>query len=682
MGKVKLENSKQTELTPSILQEKVITWCNLKVRYNNERGGSFQEKIIVTLPDGKEVMGKSRRTTPYSVARNISKGLAREGVVAMVDDKLWDFNRPLESSCKLILLKYNDPRAKKVFQNSSALLLGAALERVYGGKACSHLCGETEFCYDMYIPDRKISFFDFPEIENMVKSIVNEQLLFERMVVRKEDVFKFFKSNEYKRKIINELITPTVTMYRVGSFIDICEGPLVQHTGKIKAFKITKTLVTHWKGDPTLKPLQRLCGTSFPDKKKMNQWEKGQKNIIKIDHRSIGRNQELFFFDEMSPGSPFFLPKGTHIFNKLVNFMKSEYCKRGFKEVITPNLFKAKLWEISGLLEHYQSNMFSFEAEEEKFVLKPMNCPGHCLIFDHKPRSWRELPLRLADFGVLHRKECSEGLLGMTRLHRFQQDDAHIFCTTGQIKSEITRALDFLKYVYEVLGLDFHLLLSTRPEKFMGEKALWDEAENQLVECLNAFGEPWKESPGEGAFYGPKIDVKIQDYQQRSHQCATIQLDFQLPIRFGLSYKNQNNEMSRPVIIHQAMLGSVERMIGILAESYEGKWPFWLSPHQAMVIPVVPKFNKYAVEVRQQLVDAGFECLVNEHPTKPFDNKLKNAQVGGYNFILTVGQREVNTETVNVRSRNNYIKGIFTVPEIIQKFQHLTEVKNTTDRFY
>ncbi|KAH0619824.1 hypothetical protein JD844_014144 [Phrynosoma platyrhinos] len=378
-----------------------------------------------------------------------------------------------------------------------------------------------------------------------------------------------------------------------------------------------------------METLQRIYGISFPDNKMMKEWEKFQEEAKNRDHRKIGKEQELFFFHELSPGSCFFLPRGAFLYNSLMEFIKEEYHRRNFTEVVSPNVYNIKLWEASGHWQHYSDNMFSFEAEKEMFALKPMNCPGHCLMFAHRPRSWRELPLRLADFGVLHRNELSGTLSGLTRVRRFQQDDAHIFCTMEQ----------------------------------------------QLQNSLDDFGEPWRLNPGDGAFYGPKIDIKIRDAIGRYHQCATIQLDFQLPIRFNLTYVGKDrDDKKRPVIIHRAILGSVERMIAILAENYGGKWPFWLSPRQIMVVPVGTTCEEYAQQVCSEFFEAGFMADVDLDQSCTLNKKIRNAQLAQYNFIFVVGEKEKANNAVNVRTRDNKIHGEVSVPSAVAKLKKLKAV--------
>lgn len=468
-----------------------------------------------------------------------------------------------------------------------------------------------------------------------MKKIVKEKQPFERLEMKKSDLLEMFKYNQFKVRILNEKVkTETTTVYRCGPLIDLCRGPHVRHTGKIKAMTLTKNSATYWEGNAEAESLQRIYGISFPDSKQLKEWKQFQEEAAKRDHRKLGREQDLFFFHELSPGSCFFQPKGAHIYNKLVEFIKTEYWKRGFQEVVSPNIYNSKLWQTSGHWEHYADNMFKFEVEKEMYGLKPMNCPGHCLIFDHGIRSWKELPLRMADFGVLHRNELSGALTGLTRVRRFQQDDAHIFCMPEQIKQEIEGALDFLKHVYTTFGFTYSLKLSTRPESFLGDIEVWNQAEKMMEESLNESGLQWKLNPGDGAFYGPKIDITLMDALRRQHQCATIQLDFQLPIRFNLSYVDDKGEKKTPVIVHRAVLGSVERMIAILLESFAGKWPFWISPRQVMVVPVAPPFNDYAISVRDQLRSIGYMVDADTDDSNTMNKKVRNGQLAQYNFIF------------------------------------------------
>lgn len=509
------------------------------------------------------------------------------------------------------------------------------MKQIYGGHLCYGPPIENGFYYDMFIDGEGISQNDYNVLEDMSKKFVKEKQPFERLEMKKEDLLKMFEYNEFKVRILNEKVTQDrTTVYRCGSLIDLCRGPHIRHAGKIKAMKVTKNSSTYWEGKADAETLQRVYGISFPDPKQLKEWEKIQEEAAKRDHRKIGREQELYFFHELSPGSCFFQPRGAHIYNILMDFIKKEYRKRGFQEVISPNMYNAKLWQTSGHWEHYSENMFHFEIEKETFALKPMNCPGHCLMFDNRVRSWRELPLRFADFGVLHRNELSGALTGLTRVRRFQQDDAHIFCTPEHIEKEITGCLQFLDHVYTTFGFSYNLVLSTRPENYLGELETWNLAEKSLTDSLNGFGKEWKINEGDGAFYGPKIDITITDALKRPHQCATIQLDFQLPIRFNLSFVSESGDKKRPVIIHRAILGSVERQIAILTENYAGKWPFWLSPRQIMVVPVGPQFDDYADVVRQKLHEANFMVESDTDDGDTMNKKIRNAQLAQFNFIL------------------------------------------------
>uniref|UniRef100_A0A668AJL9 threonine--tRNA ligase n=1 Tax=Myripristis murdjan TaxID=586833 RepID=A0A668AJL9_9TELE len=655
----------QLSQPPQYIEDRLSLYTKLKAEHDAlmaERAKKDSKPIKVTLPDGKVVEAESWKTTPYQVACGISQGLADNTVIAKVNNCVWDLDRPLEDDCSLQLLKFDDEEAQAVYWHSSAHIMGEAMELVYGGCLCYGPPIDSGFYYDMFLDNNEgVSSNDFPCLENLCKKIIKEKQPFERLEIKKETLLEMFKVSAKRNT--------QQANYKCGPLIDLCRGPHVRHTGKIKAMKIHKNSSTYWEGKADMETLQRIYGISFPDPKMLKEWEKFQEEARNRDHRKLGREQDLFFFHDLSPGSCFFLPKGAFIYNTLVQFIRSEYRKRGFQEVVTPNIYNSKLWQTSGHWQHYSENMFSFEVEKETFALKPMNCPGHCLMFDHRPRSWRELPLRMADFGVLHRNELSGALTGLTRVRRFQQDDAHIFCSMDQIEGEIKGCLDFLRTVYDVFGFTFKLNLSTRPEKFLGDPAVWDQAEKQLENSLNEFGEKWVLNPGDGAFYGPKIDIQIKDAIGRYHQCATIQLDFQLPIRFDLTFK-------RPVIIHRAILGSVERMIAILTENYGGKWPLWLSPRQVMVVPVGPTCDDYAQKVQQEFHNNGFMTDVDVDPGCTLNKKIRNAQLAQYNFILVVGEKEKTSDTVNVRTRDNKVHGECSVKDCIERLQQLKSCRS------
>ncbi|KAI1230002.1 hypothetical protein IHE44_0010721 [Lamprotornis superbus] len=581
---------------------------------------------------------------------------------------------------------------------------------------------------------------ELPALEEACATFARARHRFERLEATRQQLAELLKHNTFQLKRLEEVTSPTATVYRCGPLLQLCHGPLLQHTGLIGALRVLTVgvgrgpwcwalLILGSGGVPVPGPvdvplcpqssaalwggaggqsLQRMAAVSFPSTQDLEQWERAQEEAAQRDHRRIGKDQELFFFHKFSPGSCFFLPRGTHIYNTLVEFIRvrfplspiislsphhpdptSEYRARGFSEVVTPNLFSPRLWELSGHWQHYSPHIFSVPATPETLSLKPMNCPAHCLMFSHRPRSWRELPLRLADFGVLHRNEPPGTLTGLTRVRRFQQDDAHIFCTLEQLESEIDSSLDFIRTVYTVLGFSFRLALATRPNGFLGDPETWDRAEQvgrsflchvppalcpsdlpdpplqQLERSLQNFGQPWELSPGDGAFYGPKvrhsgeggslkgatqdpsgtypplychqIDIRIRDALGRHHQCGTIQLDFQMPERFELEYASPSGGPARPVLIHRAVLGSVERMVAVLAESCGGRWPLWLSPLQAMVIPQTPEVEDYAREVQTVLRRGGLLADLDWDPGTTLARKIRRAQLAHYNFQLGKG---------------------------------------------
>eukprot|EP01114_Cavostelium_apophysatum_P019971 TRINITY_DN657_c0_g1_i1.p1 TRINITY_DN657_c0_g1~~TRINITY_DN657_c0_g1_i1.p1 ORF type:complete len:712 (-),score=218.88 TRINITY_DN657_c0_g1_i1:52-2187(-) len=663
---------------PEYVAHRIKIWDDLKKKQEEEKAGRPEVKITITLPDGKAVDGVAGKTTPMEIALGISKGLADNIVAAKVNGVVKDVNVPLDESCKLELLKFDHEEGKKVFWHSSSHIMGQALELIYKCKLAAGPPVEDGFYYDSRIDsDRVVAEAEFETINQIANSIINEKQPFERLMVPKEIALEMFKYNPYKTQILREKVPEgtSCSVYRCGNLIDPCKGPHIPNTGRVKAFTVTKNSSSYWQGKAENDTLQRVYGISFPDKKLLKEWQEFQKMAAERDHRNIGKNQELFFFHPLSPGSCFFLPHGARIYNKLIEFMRNEYRQRGFTEVISPNMYNSKLWVTSGHWQNYQDNMFVFEVDKEPFALKPMNCPGHCLMFDHRIRSYRELPLRFADFGVLHRNELSGALTGLTRVRRFQQDDAHIFCRPDQIKEEITNALRFMQHVYGIFGFEFDLELSTRPEKSLGDIELWNSAEKQLEEVLNAYkeetGKSWKLNPGDGAFYGPKIDIHVHDVMRRSHQCATIQLDFQLPIRFQLEYVDEDAS-KRPVMIHRAILGSVERMFAILIEHTGGKWPFWLSPRQAIVVPVAAQHVEYAQKVQKAIHNAGFFVDV-ETSDKSLQKKIRESQLAQYNYILVVGEEESKDGSVNVRTRDNAVHGKKKIEEVVAEFQQLNK---------
>ncbi|XP_022997466.1 threonine--tRNA ligase, mitochondrial 1-like [Cucurbita maxima] len=628
--------------------------------------------INITLPDGTVKEGQKWKTAPVDVAREISKSLAANALIAQVDGVLWDMSRPLENDCELKLFTFDSDEGRDTFWHSSAHILGQSLEMEYGCKLCIGPCttrGEG-FYYDGFYDDLGLNDDHFKQIESGALKAVSEKQPFERIEVTRQQALEMFSGNKFKVEIINDLpADKTITVYRCGPLVDLCRGPHIPNTSFVKAFACLKASSAYWRGSKDRESLQRVYGISYPDQKRLKEYIHLLEEAKKYDHRLLGTKQELFFCHPLSPGSWFFLPHGARIYNKLMDFMRGQYKDRGYEEVLSPNMYNMQLWETSGHAANYKENMFVFEVEKQEFGLKPMNCPGHCLMFQHRVRSYRELPLRLADFGVLHRNEASGALTGLTRVRRFQQDDAHIFCRESQIKDEVRGVLEFIKYAYNIFGFTFELKLSTRPEKYLGDLETWEKAEAALTEALNEFGKPWQIDEGDGAFYGPKIDISVSDALKRKFQCATLQLDFQLPARFELYYSAEDEaKRERPVMIHRAILGSVERMFAILLEHYKGKWPFWLSPRQAIVCPVSEKSQSYALKVRDLIHHAGYFVDVDVTDRK-IQKKVREAQLAQYNYILVVGEEEANTGQVSVRVRDKGDHSVMTIESLLSHFK-------------
>uniref|UniRef100_A0A7S1KPI9 Probable threonine--tRNA ligase, cytoplasmic n=1 Tax=Percolomonas cosmopolitus TaxID=63605 RepID=A0A7S1KPI9_9EUKA len=641
-------------------------------RISAEKG----QPINITLPDGTVKEGNKFETRPIDIANGISKGLAQSVIAARVNGDVWDLGRPLESDCNLELLKWNDPESKEVYWHSSAHILGEAMERVYQIPLLAKGPPNKEeggFYYEAFMGKTTVNDDDYKKLEQTIQKILKEKQSFERIEVSKEDAIEMFKYNKFKQEMLIDKVPEGAycSVYRCGDLIDPCKGPHVLDTGRVKAFKVVKNSSSYWRADANKESLQRIYGISFPDKKELKEYVQRMEELKAIHHKTIGKKQQLWFSHEHAPGMFFFLPKGQHIFNQLLKLMEDEQKRRGFVEVQTPNMFHNELWKTSGHWYKYKDDMFQLNIDNQIHCLKPMNCPGHCLVFKHLKRSYRELPVRFSERGILHRNELKGALGGMTRLRRFQQDDAHIFCRSDQIEDEMDGCLKFMKHIYGLFGFEFKLFLSTRPETYIGDIEVWNNAEEMLQKSLENFGSEWEKDVGGGAFYGPKIDITIRDSLGRSHQCATIQLDFNLPERFELDYADEEQTMQRPVIIHRAVYGSYERFMAILTEHIKGKWPFWLSPRQVCILPVVPKFNEYAEKVAEQLSAAGVICEVDGSKNR-IQKKVLNAQKEQWNFLLVVGAAEEESNTANVRIRDcDNPLGEFPVSRLIEMFQYL-----------
>eukprot|EP01086_Lenisia_limosa_P000518 TRINITY_DN1091_c0_g1_i2.p1 TRINITY_DN1091_c0_g1~~TRINITY_DN1091_c0_g1_i2.p1 ORF type:complete len:708 (+),score=265.50 TRINITY_DN1091_c0_g1_i2:60-2126(+) len=643
---------------PAYLKEREDTWNTLKAKFDSETQAKEHVPIKVTLPTGDVKEGLSFVTTPMDIANGIAPALAQNAVVAQVNGSLWDMTRPFEGDADLVIFKADAPEAKEVFRHSSAHAMGQCMELLFDGELCIGPALDEGFYYEMFMDENKVVESDYSTIESEFNKIIKAKQVFERIVVSREEAKDLFRHNKFKQRILAKLPeNEVVTAYKCGPLIDLCRGPHIPTTKLIKAFKVTKNSASYWEAKADQESLQRIYGVAFADKNELKAWKIRMEEAAKRDHRLIGTNQELWYFHPLSPGSAFFLPHGARLYDKLTKYMQRQYWNRNYQEVITPNAFNKKLWETSGHWQKYKENMFTFEVEGQEYGFKPMNCPGHCLVFDQRVRSYKELPMRLAEFGVLHRNEISGALSGLTRVRRFVQDDGHIFARHDQIESEVAGVLDLICDVYKTFGFDFTLELSTRPECAIGDVEVWNKAEAQLESALNKFGKKWTLNPGDGAFYGPKIDIHVVDAMGRSFQCATCQLDFQLPERFDLKYQSpkadgSGDEFLRPVIVHRAIFGSLERFLAILTEHLSGKWPLWLSPRQVMVIPVTHEQDAYAEELRAKLYEEGFYAEADVSNAK-FPKKVRTHQMAQWNVMLVVGQDESANRTVTIRLRDD-----------------------------
>ncbi|EPR79475.1 Threonyl-tRNA synthetase [Spraguea lophii 42_110] len=604
----------------------------------------------------------------------IKKLNLKDIIVCKIDNVLSDLNTPLKAGNKIEFLTFEDDEGKKVFWHSSAHILGYALMELYpDAKLSNGPPIEEGFYYDFLI-DKKISEDDYSAIEKKALEIIKRAENFSKAVESKEQLLERYKNNKYKTYYIEKGVEKESSIYTVGSFVDFCLGPHISNSKLIKAFKIINHGGSYFLGDSENDSLQRIRAISFPNKKQMKEYLTFKEEAKKRDHRKLGVAQNMFFFNDLAPGSCFFLPDGAHIYNKLMEFLRTEYLKRGYEEVITPNLYSTKLWEISGHLQNYKENMFVLNVDGQESALKPMNCPGHCVMFSHTDRSYRELPWRIADFGVLHRNELSGTLSGLTRVRRFQQDDAHIFCRRDQIFDEVKGCLDFVETVYSVFNFTFELLLSTRPEKFLGEIEEWDDAEENLKKAITASGHNYKINEGDGAFYGPKIDIILKDALHRKIQCATVQLDFQLPQRFGLKYRDEEGKHATPVMVHRAILGSLERMMAIIIESYGKVLPFWLSPRQIIIISI--GVNDYAEEIKQELPSYKIKILDDNSSV---NKKVLKASNMGYNIIMVIGNKEKENKTVTIRNLKNTTMSLEEFKDLCGK---MNEMKKELEYFF
>jgi threonyl-tRNA synthetase len=626
------------------------------------------DSVRVTLSDGKSV--EVRRGSRIDELASL---LSVDGAViaAKVNGRLVDMSRALDQDCALEWVSMKSPEGLDVLRHSAAHLMAQAVQSLFPGTQVT--IGPTiedGFYYD-FKREKPFTPEEIEKIEKRMEELAKANLKVTREEMSKAHAIEMFRhmGEDYKVSIIEGISEESVSLYRQGDWIDLCRGPHVPSTGKLKAFKITGVAGAYWRGDEKNEMLQRIYGTAWPDKAALKEHLRLLEEAKKRDHRKLGRELDLFSFLPIAPASPFFHPKGTVVYNELVAYVRGLYGRYGYEEVITPQIFDVELWRRSGHYDHYRDNMYFTMVEDRQFGVKPMNCPGHTFIYSSKKRSYRDLPLRIADFGRLHRYERSGVTGGLTRVRSFSQDDAHIFCAPEQIEAEIGSLIKMLREVYRTFQFgDMQVKLSTRPKDFIGDVLIWDRAEAALGEALANENLEYQVNPGDGAFYGPKIDFVVLDALRRGWQLATIQLDFFLPERFGLAYTSASGADERPVMIHRALLGSIERFMGILIEHCAGAFPLWIAPVQVRILTVTDEHKIYAKRVWEEMRNAGLRVELDERNEK-LGYKIREAQLAKIPYAVVIGEKEVQAQTVAPRRRGGENLAAISVNEFVERLR-------------
>jgi threonyl-tRNA synthetase len=638
-----------------------------------------EQQITITLPDGSK-RKYDAGVTAIDVAKDISEGLARNVLAAKVDGEVRDAVRPIEKDAKLQLLTWQDDGGKSTMWHSSAHLMAEALEALYPGiKFGIGPPIEQGFYYDVDFGDQKFEAEDLAKIEQKMLELARTKNEYQRREVSKSEALEYYqeKGDEYKLELIDELEDGKITFYQQGNFTDLCKGPHIPHTGFIKAAKITNIAGAYWRGDENRKQLTRLYGITFPKQKELKEYLELLEEAKKRDHRKIGQELGLFTFSQkVGKGLPLWLPKGAVLRDRLESFMKKAQIKAGYQQVVSPHIGGKELYVTSGHYAKYGEDSFQpikTPAEDEEFLLKPMNCPHHCEMYKSSPRSYKDLPVRFAEFGTVYRYEQSGELHGLTRVRGFTQDDAHIFCRPDQVKEEFAKVIDLVLYVLRVLGLhDFTAQISLRdpdnPDKYIGNNEDWDRAEREIKEVAEEKGLKTVIEYGEAAFYGPKLDFMVKDALRRNWQLGTIQVDYSLPNRFELEYVGADNQKHRPVMIHRAPFGSMERFVAILIENTAGNFPLWLAPEQVAILPISEKYHSYAMRVYQLLQEAEISGYVDERDEK-IGRKIRDTEVKKVPYMLIVGEKEQDQEQVSVRIHGEGDQGTMAIGAFIELFK-------------
>lgn len=626
------------------------------------------ERIKITLPDGA-VREYDKGVTVYDVTKDISEGLARVALGAVVNDDTKGMQETIDEDSTFRVVKFEDKEGKAIFWHTSAHIMALAVQKLFPGvKFAIGPAIDNGFYYD-FDTEHRFTPEDLEKIEAEMAKIVKEGHIVERFVMPRNEALEYFskQSEVYKVDLIENLPEDEIiSFYTLGEFTDLCAGPHLYDIKKVKAIKLLSIAGAYWRGDEKNKMLQRIYGTTYEKKKDLEEYLNRLEEAKKRDHRKLGRELDLFSIHEEGPGFPFFHPKGMVLRNILENFWREEHTKAGYDEIKTPLILNEALWHQSGHWDHYKENMYFTNIDDGDYAIKPMNCPGSILVYKSKMYSYRDLPLRWGELGLVHRHELSGALHGLMRVRSFTQDDAHLFVLPSQIKEELVKIIELADKIYNVFGFKYHIELSTRPENSMGTEEQWEIATNGLIEALKEKEIDYILNEGDGAFYGPKIDFQLEDAIGRTWQCGTIQLDFQLPEKFDMTYVGNDNEKKRPVMIHRTIYGSMERFMGILIEHYAGKFPAWLAPVQATILPISDKFNDYAYEVKKELANKGIRVEVDSRSEK-VGYKIREAQLQQIPYMLVVGEKEVTEELVSVRSRDNGDLGQVKVEEFINQ---------------